>query len=83
MTSEQLSMMRAYLKEFKFVAPEEKYQEDADVANGLLPALVDSITDEELSSIIEEFRSYLLYSIIAGPASTEPSGEETEITSEL
>lgn len=83
MTAEHLALMRAYLKLFTVIPKREEYQEQAAIANELLPALIDTITDEELSQVMEEFRSYFLYSLMCGepPAEQEQEAVAASVTS--
>ena len=80
MTPELLASMRTFLRAFRVVLAEgeewtEALQEQAAVTNTILPSLIDTITDDELATILEEFRSYFLYSIIAGSATLDEEQE--------
>lgn len=67
MTETHLTELRAFLKEYKAQPLTPAYQEAADRVNDLIPALVDSIKDEELENIMMSFADYLMQSIIAPP----------------
>lgn len=72
-----LAEIRAFFKEFRAIPKGEEYQKQANTVNALLPALIDAISDDELFKLMEEFRYYLLYSIIAGTLE-EPFKDEKE-----
>jgi len=78
-TSRHLRELRKFLKNYRATPLDASHQEQADIITGLIPALVDSITDEELSSLLFNFSDYLMNSIIHPPAAQEPPEKEQPI----
>ncbi len=67
MTKQLRRELRKFLKQYKASPISEQYQEAADRVNDLIPALVDTIKDEELDTIMIAFTDYLMTSIISPP----------------
>ena len=64
LTPEHLASLRAYLKEFTASSPDGAHQEQVNVVNSLIPALVDTISDEELTALSNDMWGFVLTGII-------------------
>lgn len=73
LTKEHLDALRGYLKEFSAAPLDASHQESADVVNSHIPALVDAISDEELTVMTNDMWSYIMTGIISAPPQEEPT----------
>lgn len=80
MTPQLLNEFRAYLKGYKAVLIDEKYVEHIDVLNGLIPAFVDAIQDEELEAMIDLMCDYIMDQILQPPAGESEEKEPLDNT---
>lgn len=86
LSPEHLVALRAYLKEFTASSTDAEHQEQIDVINSLIPALVDSISDEEFTVMSNEMWGYVMTGIITttwGDSDTPKEEENSEKSSVL
>jgi hypothetical protein len=65
---EHMSALRSYLREFTASPVNGADQEKADVMNTLIPQIIDSLSDEELTYMMNDTWSYILTSMINAPS---------------
>lgn len=79
LSAEHLTALRSYLKEFTASTTEAEHQKQVDVINSLIPALVDTISDEELTAMSNEMWGYVMTGIITtNSADKESSSQAAE-----
>ena len=67
LTEVHLTELRNYLKEFKAFPKDEADAGKAETINALIPALVETMTDEELTGAMNGMWSTIMTGIIQGP----------------
>lgn len=84
MSTAHLAELRSFLKEFKATPLNEEYAPQAETVNALLPAMIDSITDEELSDLMNTSWEFILFNMLSQPAAAnaEPKEEASQTNGE-
>ena len=81
LSPEHLTQLRTYLKEFKASSMDEANKEAAETVNNLIPALIDSIKDEELDHIMSDTWSYILFQLITQASQPQEPSPDTPLVS--
>lgn len=76
LTSIHLTELRNYLKEFKAYPKDEADQPKAELINQVLPAWIDTITDEDLTAMCHEMWGFVTTNLINNLTQKEADGQE-------
>lgn len=77
LTDTHLVELRAYLKGFVVAAQDESATPQAEALNALIPAIVDAISDDELTIMTNQTWGFVLESILASNTAP-PEGQHEE-----
>ncbi len=82
LTPEHLTALRTYLKEFTAAPLKEEDQSKAEAVNALIPAMIDAISDEELTDMTNRMWEFVMNSMMTSkPAEKETQTEQLNTTS--
>lgn len=81
LTETHLTELRNYLKEFKAYPKDEADQGKADIVTSLIPAMVEAITDEELTDMSNAMWGYTITNMVTSaiaPGAEAPTEKEPD-----
>lgn len=83
LSHDHLVALRSYLKEFKATSnsTDPEHLKAAEVLNELIPALVDSISDEDLTNMTNQMWEFVMTGLVTkATGSGEPTNDDAETT---